>query len=218
MPKRRSGRKLKLKPVLHIFCEGEKTEPNYLNKYLDKYHPFNRRLNVIKIERTKKTTARQLVDVAEELKARRDTPESDDFWVVYDREGVHKYSNDLHSQSFERAKRENINIAFSNVCFEVWLLLHLVYSTASYTDCDNFLANSPFRAELAKRKIASYSKSDAGLFDVLDAGLTDARMWAPRMNKATADASGEDVTKPYLLNPYTDVHLLLDAIDEFVNK
>ena len=54
MPKPRSAANKPVKPILHIFCEGEKTEPNYLNGYLGKFHPGNRRLNVIKVEKTKK--------------------------------------------------------------------------------------------------------------------------------------------------------------------
>jgi len=30
MPKKRGGQSRPLKPRLHIFCEGAKTEPNYL--------------------------------------------------------------------------------------------------------------------------------------------------------------------------------------------
>ena len=79
MPKPRGERKRELKPVLHIFCEGEKTEPNYINGYLKKFCPGNRRLKVIKVEKTRKNTPVQLVDEAVTLKKDRNTPNADVF-------------------------------------------------------------------------------------------------------------------------------------------
>jgi hypothetical protein len=38
------------------------------------------------------------------------------------------------------------------------------------------------------------------------------------MNQATLVSSYETEDKPYLLNPYTGMHNLLDAIDDFVEK
>ena len=80
MPKKRNRPKRQLKPVMHIFCEGEKTEPGYLNGYLDRFFPGNRSLKVIKVEPTKKNTPKQLVDEAVSMK--RSSPKGDVFWVV----------------------------------------------------------------------------------------------------------------------------------------
>ena len=96
MPKPRRKSNKKLKPVFHIYCEDEKTEPNYLNGYLNKFHPVNRRLKVIKIEKTRKNTPIQLVNEAVIKKKNKSTPSSDSFWVVYDREAITKYPNSLH--------------------------------------------------------------------------------------------------------------------------
>ena len=56
MPKVRGYGSKKLKPVLHIFCEGEKTEPNYLNGYLQKNYSGNRLLKVVRVEKTADST------------------------------------------------------------------------------------------------------------------------------------------------------------------
>lgn len=50
MPRKRGDQKRLLKLMLHIFCEEAKTEPNYLNGYLDKYYPVNRRHSLKKKE------------------------------------------------------------------------------------------------------------------------------------------------------------------------
>lgn len=218
MPKPKGARNRQLKPVLHIFCEGAKTERNYFNGYLDKFHPTNRRLKVIKVEKTKKNTPVQLVEEALDRKKEKDIPDIDVFWVVYDREATTKYPNKLHQQAFDKASSQSINIALTNVCFEVWILLHFIDVTASYTSCANLLRNSPLKAKLKENSILRYEKADRKVFDVISNDIPCARRRAERMNELTIQASDQDRTRPYLLNPYTDVHKLLDAIDDFVEN
>jgi len=98
MPKKRKGNTRTVKPVMHIFCEGDKTEPNYINGYLKSVHQGNRRLKIVVVEKTRKNTPVQLVDEALEAKKNKSTPDGDVFWVVYDRESVAKYDNELHKK------------------------------------------------------------------------------------------------------------------------
>lgn len=215
MPKKRISRNKRLLPVLHVFCEGEKTEPNYIKGYLNKFHSCNRRLKIVIIENTNKSTPVQLVDDAYKIKKDSKTPKNDVFWVVYDREGKHNYKDSLHQQAFERARSHKINIAISSVCFEIWLLLHLVESNASYSSCDDLLKNSPLQNELQKLGLAKYEKGCQDIFERISGNIDDARSRAIRMNTATLNSSNADPTRPYLHNPYTDMHLLLDEIDRF---
>ena len=119
MPKKRKPQQRELKPRLHIFCEGEETEPNYLNGYIERCFPGT---TLTLVRRTEKNTPVQLVDVAIKEKSR--NPSDDQFWVVYDRESSIKYPDSLHDEARDKAGANGIGIAFSNVCFEVWLLLH----------------------------------------------------------------------------------------------
>jgi hypothetical protein len=218
MPKKRGEKNKKLKPVIHIFCEGEKTEPIYLNGYLSKFHSSNRRLQVVKVEKTKKNTPVQLVEEAIKLKEDSITPNHDVFWVVYDREANSKYSDSLHQKALDKAKVANIHVSLTNVCFEVWLLLHLVDSTASYSSCKNLLTESPIKAKLKDLGIKKYDKADKKIFDVISSSIDKAKKRAKKMNSATLKSSYNSVDKPHLLNPYTGVPELLDAIDEFVKE
>jgi len=216
MPKKRRTGNRNLKPSLHIFCEGKKTEPNYLNGYLKKYYSGNRLLKVVKIEKTKKNTPVQLVNEAIKLKDSNDTPDKDSFWCVYDREAISKYSNKLHKEAQQNAKSRGINISITNICFEVWLLLHFSDLTTPYSDCENLLKNSSLKTELKKLGVHEYDKADNNLFGLISGSISDARLRANRMNEATLRASYETEENPHLLNPYTAMHKLLDAIDEFV--
>ena len=44
MPKNKKTIKKKVDPVFHIFCEGEKTEPLYINGYISHYHSDKRNI------------------------------------------------------------------------------------------------------------------------------------------------------------------------------
>ncbi len=160
MPKKNNRPKKEIKPVLHIYCEGEKTEPNYLNGYIDKFFPTNRRLKVIKIEATKKNTPKQLVDeaVTAKIAAIKNSLDEDVFWVVYDRESEQKYTDALHALAYDKGQKHGISIAISNVCFEAWLLLHFQDTTASYSCYDDLRNNSVLRAECKIRGLIDYDK------------------------------------------------------------
>lgn len=212
MPKQKSKTVRALPPVMYIYCEGKNTERIYLQGYLDQFHKGDRDKKLVP---TNKNTPVQLVEVAIAHKNSTSCPKGDSFWVVYDRESTAKYPDQLHLNAHELAKKAGINIALSNVCFEIWLLLHLVENTAPFTSCDDLLAKSPFKKELKKLGVQQYDKSLVDLFNLIGKNVETARQRAKKMNKATVDSAAKGVTLPHQLNPYTDVHLLLDAIDEF---
>lgn len=212
MPKKRkNNNQRKLAPVFHIYCEGEKTEPNYFNGYLGRFCPGNRRLNVIRVEKTNKTTPKQLVEVAVDAKNDKDCPAGDVFWVVYDREGEAKYPRKLHQEAYQNASKNGVNVALSNVCFEVWILLHFQKNTATYNSYDDLRRHS----DLCKKHIKNYDKGDKNIFDVIVDRIADARVNAVEMNDNSIKVADVSWTMPFQWNPYSDVYKLLDAIDEF---
>jgi hypothetical protein len=217
MPKIRNKAVKALKPVLHIYCEGEKTEPNYLHGYIDKFFSQNRRLKIIKIENTKKNTPVQLVEEA--IKAKKNNPDGDVFWVVYDRESVQKYPDELHAKACSKAKSQKIKIALSNVCFELWLLLHFQNNTTAYSNYDDLRKNSSLRSECQKRGLKDYDKGEKSVFNFFtNQDIKQARIRARKMNAETKKTANVSCTKPYQWNPYTNVHHLLHAIDKFARK
>jgi hypothetical protein len=228
MPKKRSNSHKDVKPVFHIFCEG-KTEESYLESYIEKFYSGNRRLQVIRIENAKKNTAKELVGEAIEFQEKENCPEGDIFWVVYDRENEVKYSDKHHQTAYDSAEPKNISIAISNVCFEVWILLHFQDIILQTNSCDDAIENSPVQFKdyadlignsplqtLCRGRGLSYKKGSKRLFEnFTDTELAQARNRAKIMNQSTKNSADPNRTKPYQWNPYTNVHELLDAIDEF---
>ncbi|MEZ5672339.1 MAG: RloB family protein [Thiotrichaceae bacterium] len=211
-----------VKPVFHIFCEGE-TEENYLERYIDRFYSGNRRLKVIKIEETDTNTAKELVEEAIEFQknclAQKSCLEGDIFWVVYDRESEQKYSDKLHKMAYDKAKPKKISIAISNVCFEVWILLHFQATVQPYNNYDKLRTHSQLRVEYKKRCGSDYEKGSKQLFEIFTkAEIDEARIRAKRMNQNTQKDADSKWTMPYQWNPYTNVYELLDAIDEFATQ
>ena len=217
MPKKRKKATRPLKPVMHIFCEGEKTEPNYINGYIDSKHNGNRRLKIIRIEKTTKNTPIQLVEAALNQQKSRSTPDEDVFWVVYDRESKQKYADDLHQKAYDKAVKR-LNVALSNVCFEVWILLHFQDVTAPYSSYEDLYKNSQLCDHLKKIGLNKYEKNIVSLFSYLNDKVADAKSRADKMNVATLKSSGINNPKPYQVNPFTEMHKLLEAIDEFMER
>lgn len=205
MPKRKQRRERELRPVLHIFCEGTKTEPYYLERYIRNRFPGTK---LIRVEKTFKTTPRELVDEAR--KTLRDAPDGDIAWVVYDREAPTEYVDSLHAAARQKAGKK-VQIALSNVCFEVWLLLHFQPTCKAHNSCDDLLQRSRL-----KKLISGYDKRIR--WEDFEEKIEYARQNAKRMNKLTKRGANPKWTQPHQWNPYTDVYKLLDAIDEFGKK
>lgn len=214
MPKKKDSKKKLLIPTFHMFCEGEKTEPYYINGYLSHFHSEKR--NIFLIEDTKKNTPVQLVVAA--INHKETTPENDLYWVVFDRESTVKYSHKLHLKAMTLANKYNINIALSNVCFEFWLLLHFTQTTASYSSCQDLLSNSKLKAYLKTQGIEKYDKGLPLLFDALKTKITDAKKNAKIINQQAINAAEHGRTAPCYLNPYTNVNELFIAIDDFAEQ
>lgn len=216
MPKKRLKQVLRVKPIMHIFCEGEKTEPNYLKRYIENNFSYNTsRREVISIEPTNKTTPLQLVKEAIHFRYKKDLTPDDTFWVVYDRESIRKYKDEQHAEAMAIANKENINIVISNVCFELWLLLHFDQNTTYYESCDDLLKNSPLKARIKELGFDNYDKSDERIFSLIFDNIPEAKKRAIRMNHFTKQHAEKENLPPYQLNPFTNFYELLDAIDNF---
>lgn len=201
-----------MKKTFRIFCEGEKTEPYYINGYLRENREDNRAS--VKVMDCRKNTPVQLVEAAIKFKDSGRSIDGDEFWVVYDREAIAKYSRDLHLKAWKNAASNDINIALSNVCFEYWLLLHFVDSGASYTSCDDLLSNSALTNEVKKVCGKPYSKASDILFEHIKGNTATATTRAEKINLRGQKAAGK-ANMPFDINPYTGVPSLIAAIHKF---
>ena len=110
----------KVLPRILIVCEGTKTEPGYFEDFRQRYR------RVVELELSPGGVPKTLVERAVEkkrdadAKAGKDENESyDEGWCVFDIDD-HPKIDDAKQQ----AKDNGIELAISNPCFELWVLLH----------------------------------------------------------------------------------------------
>lgn len=214
MPKKRKQDNLKPLKTLRIFCEGEKTEPFYINGYIYSISVGDRK-TVISIEPTRKNTPKQLVDEAIKLKRSKVSLPEDEFWVVYDREAPSKYPDALHMAAWRKAVQNNINVSLSNVCFEYWLLIHLVDTHAPYSCFDELRKHSLLNEKIKELCGKPYEKTESSIFQILKDRVPLARERAKKLNAEFRKSAAPGRNMPFHMNPYVGVVDLLDAIDGF---
>ena len=111
--------------TLVVFCEGEKTEPVYLDAL--KRQPSVRDIAAVdlRVETTRGgSVPRTLVKMATEARRRAidEEAEIDEFWCVFDVEWPRNHP--ALPEAIQQARANDINLAVSNPCFELWLILH----------------------------------------------------------------------------------------------
>jgi hypothetical protein len=108
-----------------IFCEGERTEPEYLNAL--KRQPSMRDVAAVDLRVVTGhggPAPRALVTMAVAARSRAidEDAEIDEFWCVFDVEWPRNHPGLL--EAIEEADRNEVRVAVSNPCFELWLILH----------------------------------------------------------------------------------------------
>lgn len=157
-----------------------------------------------------------MVDVA--IKAKNSGHEKDAIWVVFDREAKNKYPHELHAKACQKAKANGIEIAFSSVCFEVWLLLHFEYSTGSYHSCNDLLSRSRLVNHVKDLGFKDYEKSLALLFDKIKLLVPTAMSNADKLKRYAITSAERGKSAPYYLNPYVDIHEMFIDMKNYIKK
>jgi hypothetical protein len=185
--------------TLLIFCEGTRTEPDYLNAL--KRQPSVRDIAAIDLRvETKqgRTDPRSLVSLA--VAARRRAIEGDDeideFWCVFDIEWPRNQPG-LH-EAMNKARQNGVEVAVSNPCFELWLILHFQDQSA-WLDTEH-------ACRLRRRLDASDGKG-------LSAAIYMPRAEVARQRAVALDERHRQDTTPFPHNnPSSGMHRLLATI------
>lgn len=181
------------KPIVALFCEGEITEPEYIraiNRHWD---------NPVVIQFPPcGTDPKGIVSAAAELKKRSKRLKNSDpnekieaVWCLFDRD-----EHEMIPEALHQAEANDIPVAFSNPCFELWLLLHFQDQTA-HLERDE-------ASKLCHRYMPNYLKRPD--MSRLLPQLPDAERRAEALyNRQTNNGLSRG-------NPWTDVHKLVQAI------
>ncbi len=177
-------------------CEGTVTEPGYIRGFsawrrnplvevrISDDHGVPRTL----VEAAKKALNQALLEAQT---SKDDNLSFDEVWCVFDVDDHPDLKNAL-----EMARNNNIRVALSNPCFELWLLLHFRESPGAQT--------RQAIQKLLKNYLPNFNKHVQ--FDELTEGYAFALQRARRLQELADD--DEESTR----NPTTTVYRLMTAI------
>ena len=182
-----------------IVCEGEKTEPNYLQSLIDDLQLNTANIKVLK--NTAGSDPRTIVDFA--LKEYRKEREYNRVYCVFDKDRHPNYIEALDVVNRAKMAKGHAIIATTSVpCFEFWFLLHFTYTTKQYDTgpgsiCDNVIA------DLIKY-LPGYAKGNVDIYTATKDRLDQAIVHAKRAVKY-CESVGTDM-------PSTTVHELVEYL------
>jgi hypothetical protein len=172
-----------------IIIGADRTETAYLKGLRDHF-----RLAAVTMKIVEKPGAPdQLVAYARDNFA---LAEFDEVWCVTDVDQYEREGGKV-TAALTVAAKSGINVAVSNPCFELWLLLHREDCAAHCADCDAVLLR-------LRKRLPAYDKTRLRFRDFAD-GLEQAIARARKL-----DPSGTDHTR----NPSTGVWRLIGAVLE----
>jgi RloB-like protein len=147
--------------------------------------------------------------------AKKSKPNYDEIWVVFDKD---RQRDDKNEAAFALASKSKIRIAFSSISFEHWLILHFEKNSFAFqrSDCESrstksnpivctcngtisaktYLTSSSLYPTFAKGKSLLYD-------DIKDRNIIAIE------NAAWLRSLHTPITALHLLNPYSDVDVLL---------
>ncbi len=192
---------------IYIFTEGEKTEVNYFKSKRKEIEAEIRRKNIkIEIKGTGYNTL-SIVEYALDFIAREnikinDSADSDECWVVFDKDSFDKdFDNAIN-----KAEANNIGVAYSNESFELWFLLHfnLLSSALNRKLIEEKLDNI-----FQKKYNEKYEKNKDNMY------LLIKTLEETAIKNAKELLNIHECEKSYLKkNPSTTVHLLVECLNK----
>lgn len=120
-------------------------------------------------------------------------------WIVFDKDG-----HENIAKTFEESKDSDINIAFSLICFEYWILLHFEKTSAYFKNCNLILSYIKKKNYLDYNKTNYYSQiSDNDKIEALKNAA-----WLHKQNKTDIERG----IKIYNLSAYTSFDKLYNYL------
>lgn len=187
--------------VVLIVCEGEKTEPGYFPGLRAALRLSSANISVVPAEYGNDPLSVVRYAQDEYARARGDFNR---VYCVFDRDGHATYDQALRRVAESELGRNGTLIAISSApCFEVWVFLHYIYTTAPYraaggrSACDRVIA-------AIREHLPDYDKGFQGMFDQLWPQVENAMRHAAQLERHNRGAQSD--------NPATKVHELVNYL------
>lgn len=183
-----------------VFCEGKRSEPNYLEAL--KQLSSSKKNIYIEVEGKGKGTV-SLVKKAKN-QVEKSCKEYDSVWVVFDKDDFKDFND-----AIKMATDCNFNCAWSNEAFELWYVLH-------FQDLDASVGRTDYIKIIEKHlgeKIADfkYDKASASMYELLTTYGNPNRA-AERAEALYQGHQLENSTNYEGYNPCTCMHKLVDVL------
>ena len=196
-----------LPPYMVIFCEGTKTEPNYLQSIVrrinEKYDNYTRQ-DRITVHGTGRNT-RGLLEFAQSA-VRSEYPQTQEVWLVYD---MDEFPSDHFDNTQFKAETlqgpVEYHVAWSNECIEFWFLLH-------FQDLRADVPRSQYNSLLSGHLGEKYEKAMPDLYDRIHAGEEVAIRRARALYQEHCAAG----CPPSQCRPATRMFELIERLNEFL--
>lgn len=116
-PRRKYTPKRLPKRVLRVLTEGQRTEPRYFFAWRERYARV--RLELADSGMTPDALVRRAREYAKKQPLKHADRDFDEIWCVFDTD-----EHENLKEALVEAEQGDINVALSNPCFELWLVLH----------------------------------------------------------------------------------------------
>ena len=201
-PWNQMSKKRILSPRIHILCNGEVLEYGYFSDFRDH---IARARNIVVKKDFKGLAPWQLIEKAIAYKESITGFDADDqVWCVFDVDDYWKDNQKEFEDAIEKARENDIKLAWSNECFELWLLLHFQVVSGEIPRIDY---HKKLKLAFKTHKLDVYEKNGAGMFpktfDFIESGLRNAKQ----------------LPKPKIIknNPSTGIVPLIEKLREFLD-
>jgi hypothetical protein len=202
-----------------IVCEDEATEPAYFEQFqreLDKLATETMFLKRVGTGKDPKGVVEQAILEKARLKLE-SYKEVDFVWVVFDKDDADQNLTKQmrFEQAFQLAEKEQIQIAYSNEVFELWLLLHLkdvsVDEPIPRKKIYELLEQS-IRSASVKYEHFNYEHGNPNVIAV----IAHIGQEAHAIQKAENLLKYQQSKPPIERNPSTTVHLLVKTLRDWI--
>ncbi len=189
--------------IIYIFTEGKETEPNYFESKKKEIRKTNIQIVVKGVGYNTLSLVDYALDyISKEQIEINGSAESDKCWVVFDKDD---YDRDFDN-AIRKAENNNLKVAYSNECFELWFLLHFDFINTA-------IGRKNYINKLDKKMNdidgQNYQKNSENMYDLIKHLEKDAIRNAGKLLKMYKKSSTYSKK-----NPSTTVHLLVEDLNE----
>ena len=214
-------RPIKWRKYAHLFlivCEDEKTEKYYFDTFKNFFPAETLFLRTVGTGKSSKGVVEQSVIERNGL-YEESNKKIDEVWAVFDKDDADKTKGNKQRfiEAFEIANKEQINVAYSNEVFELWLLLHFsdVSSEMPIPRADIYTNLEKNIKRIPKHNSFAYKHGNKDIIDIvlISGNENQAIVRADRLNFEHKSKKNQ----PIDANPNTRVNVLVKKLRELID-